>query len=77
MAGRYHTDNIDPIFKTTGYESWDRDAPPLLRGPLKAWWLRGCMTLYDTRRLGSTGGPRIVNALHRLHLFPVGLPGSN
>lgn len=67
VTGHTHTNDIEGTFKQTGYYPEDTDQPPILRGQLMAAWLRGCMALCNT--YGS--GPRIVNALHRLRLFPV------
>jgi hypothetical protein len=79
VARRRYVGSIDPLFRRQGYEPWDLNVPPILRGRVRALWLRKCIDVYNTRRFGlpDTFGPKIVNFLHRTRLFPIALPRSN
>jgi hypothetical protein len=53
------------------------DKPPIVRSRFAASWLRLCDWIYNVGAPNSSIGPSIVNALHRVRLYPIALPPDN
>jgi hypothetical protein len=72
-TGKVHQQVVPRWAFELGHESWeDRRVRPI-RGGVSAAWLRWWLWVSDRGRLGQW----VVKLLHRVHLFPIGVPGGH
>jgi hypothetical protein len=65
VTGRLHESRVEWFYRKMGYREWSADAPPVLRGRVKAAWYHACGVVEGKGNVGW----RIVTGLRRLRLL--------